>query len=79
MSMTKAASWVVYKTTVHLNYRVSHEVNVVCSQAEWDAMERAHAGGHTLVREGIPTEREAELLARGTSGDPKHRPLPPRS
>jgi hypothetical protein len=41
----------------------------VCGQAEWDAMERAKPGALTLIRGGIRNETEAELLARGTSGD----------
>jgi hypothetical protein len=48
----------------------SEALRAVCAQAEWDAMERARPGYHTLIRSGIKTEREAELLARGTSGDP---------
>jgi hypothetical protein len=49
----------------------------VCTQNEWDAMELARPGHHTLVRSGITNEGEAERLARGTSGDPK--PRIPRS
>jgi len=41
----------------------------VCGQAEWEAMERAKPGALTLIRGGIRNETEAELLARGTSGD----------
>jgi hypothetical protein len=52
-------------------------INVVCEQNEWDAMELAHPGRHTLVRSGITSEAEAEKLARGTSGDPT--PRAPRS
>src|SRR5687768_1339092 len=37
----------------------------VCEQAEWQAMEKAKRGMLHLVREGIPSEAEAELLARG--------------
>jgi hypothetical protein len=44
-------------------------VRAVCGQAEWDAMERAKPGALTLIRGGIANEAEAELLARGTSGD----------
>jgi len=62
--------WVVYRMTVHKQVQL---MNAVCSQNEWDAMERARPGYHQLVRAGIPTEREAELLARGTSGDAKTR------
>src|SRR5262249_32775089 len=44
-------------------------LNVVCEQSEWDEMEHARPGYHTLIRGGITNECEAELLARGTSGD----------
>jgi hypothetical protein len=43
--------------------------NVVCEQREWDALEAAHPGHHTLLHAGLRTEQEAERLARGTSGD----------
>jgi hypothetical protein len=61
-----AASWVVYLMAVHGK---ESGVNAVCEQAEWDAMELAQPGRHTLVRSGIASEAEAERLARGTSGD----------
>lgn len=59
-------SWVVYRKNVR-----GKEVagNAVCGREEWDAMELARPGLHTLVRAGIATEKEAEQLARGTSGD----------
>jgi hypothetical protein len=66
----KAVSWVVYLMTVHAK---ESPVNAVCEQAEWDAMELAKPGLHTLVRSGITSEAEAEKLARGTSGDPTPR------
>jgi len=62
--------WVVYQMTVQKQAQL---MNAVCSQDEWDAMERARPGHHQLVRAGIRTECEAELLARGTSGDAKTR------
>ena len=43
--------------------------NVVCEQSEWDALELARPGYHTLLHSGIETEQEAEKLARGTAGD----------
>ena len=46
-------------------------VNVICEQSEWELMERSEPGRYTLVREKIPSEAEAERLARGTSGDTK--------
>jgi hypothetical protein len=63
----EAVRWVVYWVSIDGK---TPGVNVVCEQAEWDAMELAHPGRHTLVRSGITCEAEAERLARGTSGDP---------
>jgi hypothetical protein len=62
----KAVSWVVYLMTVHGK---PSGMNAVCETSEWDAMERAQPGYHTLVKAGIASESEAEKLARGTSGD----------
>ena len=70
----KIASWVVYTTDA--TGKIGGGVNVVCEQSEWEEMERARPGHHTLVRDGIASESEAEKLARGTSGDPK--PQQPR-
>jgi hypothetical protein len=38
--------------------------NVVCDQAEWDALEEAQPGVHTLVMGGFTNEGEAERHAR---------------
>jgi hypothetical protein len=65
-STENATSWVVYLMTVHNNQT---QMNAICEQSEWDAMELARPGYHTLVRTGITSEGEAERLARGTSGD----------
>ena len=62
----KSLSWVVYLRTL---YKLEQRVNAVCEQSEWDAIELAQPGRHTLVRAGIPNEAEAERLARGTAGD----------
>ena len=45
----------------------------VCEQSEWEEMEKARPGYHTLVRSGITNEGEAERLARGTAGEPMKR------
>ena len=66
----RAVSWVVYLMTLHGK---PSGMSAVCEQGEWDAMERGRPGYHTLVRAGIPSEAEAERLARGTSGDPPAR------
>ena len=63
MRMTeKCVSWVVYRMTI---YGKPSETSSVCEQREWDAMERAQPGLHTLIQAGIPSESEAERLARG--------------
>ena len=60
------SSWVVYQVSAHGKLLGG---NVVCGAEEWAAMEQAQPGQHTLVQGGIATEREAEMVARGTSGD----------
>jgi hypothetical protein len=63
----EVVTWVVYKMTLH----GKHEpINAVCEQGEWDEMQLARPGYHTLIRDHITDESEAEKLARGTSGDP---------
>ena len=59
-------TWVVYRMTLT---KGAFGGNVVCEQREWEALERARPGFHTLIRAGITTEQEAEKLARGTAGD----------
>lgn len=63
----KVQLWVVYKMNLHKHPEAR---NAVCEQEEWDAMEAARPGYHTLIQAGIANEGEAERLARGTSGDP---------
>jgi hypothetical protein len=70
MSTQKIVSWVVYKMTGH---KQAEGLNWICEQTEWDEMERARPGYHTLVRSGITNEGEAERLARGAAGDSKVR------
>jgi hypothetical protein len=53
--------WVVYQLTLKGQ---PSGINVVCEEAEWDALDRANPGVHTLVRAGIATEGEAERHAR---------------
>lgn len=60
------SSWVVYRKNVRGKTLGG---NAVCGREEWDAMELAQPGLHTLVQAGITTEKEAERLARGASGD----------
>ncbi len=68
-------AWVVYLKTIHGHPRGAR---AVCEQGEWDAMELANPGYHTLIRAGIASESEAEKLARGTSGDPVPKTYRPR-
>lgn len=70
MARKKPESWVVYLSPMRNNHA---PLNAVCNQSEWDAMELAQPGVHTLVKGGILNEGEAERLARGTSGDPVKR------
>lgn len=72
MRKTKMETWVVYKTIASVE-RKQDVSNAVCEQSEWDAMELAQPGRHTLIQAGIQNEAEAEKLARGTSGDPVKR------
>ena len=57
----KDVTWVVYRKTIH---KRPDSICAVCQQSEWDAMELARPGYHHLVRAGIPTEVEAEMVAR---------------
>jgi hypothetical protein len=57
----KSLLWVVYRMTIHGK---PGGMNAVCLQSEWEAMERAQPGYHTLVQAGIANEGEAERLAR---------------
>jgi hypothetical protein len=62
MRTTEMSSlWVVYRMTVRGKIT---GVNAVCEQREWEAMERAQPGYHTLIQAGITNEGEAERLAR---------------
>lgn len=64
-------SWVVYLMTIH---NKAEGRMAVCEQSEWDAIEVHRPGYHKLLQANIASETEAELLARGTAGDP-----PPRA
>jgi hypothetical protein len=62
----KSLLWVVYRMTIHGK---PSGMSAVCMQSEWEAMERAQPGYHTLVRAGITNEGEAERLARSGPAD----------
>lgn len=59
-------TWVVYRMTIHNKH---DRICAICQQSEWDAMELARPGYHLLIREGIASEVEAEMLARRTATD----------
>jgi hypothetical protein len=59
-----SVTWVVYK----MRLAGPQGPNAVCEQAEWDEMERLNPGYHTLIRQGITSEPEAERLAREALG-----------
>jgi hypothetical protein len=63
MDNTRSACWVVYQSPIRGRAGLT---TAVCEQAEWDAMELARPGYHTLVRNGIGSEAEAEMVARNT-------------
>jgi hypothetical protein len=62
----KSMLWVVYQMTIHGK---PSGIDAVCEQSEWDALERAQPGFHTLVQAGITNEGEAERLARSHTVD----------
>ena len=66
MRNAEAATWVVYEVSVQ---EKAGGRRAVCEQGEWEEMELRRPGYHTLIRQHIRDESEAEKLARGTSGD----------
>lgn len=64
--MRKVNLWVVYQMTIHGK---PTQLNAVCEEDEWLAMERAQPGHHRLIRAGITNEGEAERLARKRPDD----------
>jgi hypothetical protein len=58
--------WVVYLMTVSKH---PDGMRAVCEQVEWDQMQLARPGYHKLIQDGILSEQDAELLARGNLGD----------
>ena len=76
----EVVSWVVYQMTIHGK---PSGMSAVCAQWEWEAMELAQPGHHTLVQAGIPNEGEAEQLARSRcealdARKSSERTMPPR-
>jgi len=60
-TMMRSESWVVYGATIRGK---ATGLAAVCDQGEWDAMELAAPGRHTLIKAGISTEGAAEQFAR---------------
>ena len=67
---TSDETWVIYQAIIS---GVASGPQSVCTQKEWEKMEREHPGARSIIRGGISNEGEAERLARGTSGDKKPR------
>lgn len=61
MMKENVASWVVYQMAIGSK---AEGMRAVCLQSEWDDMERARPGYHTLLRSGIANEGQAERIAR---------------
>jgi hypothetical protein len=64
MRLEKDVLWVVYKRTTRGKQGKMSAMNAICEQGEWDEMELAQPGYHTLIRAGITIEADAERLAR---------------
>lgn len=65
MRPEKVVAWVVYRMTLNKH---PDGMLAVCEQSEWDEMDRARPGYHTLIRGGFTNECDAERLARGEAG-----------
>jgi hypothetical protein len=61
MRLQEPTAWVVYRLPLN---KLGVEMNAMCSQDEWEALEREHPGQHVLVRGRIASETEAEKLVR---------------
>ena len=71
----RAESWVVYRMAIRGS---ATGAKAVCTPVEWAEIALARPGSHTLLRDRIGSEAEAERLARGASGDtiPRGAPRP---
>src|SRR3954465_4510939 len=61
----QVTSWAVYE----VNTPGKQGPRAVCTQAEWEQMERGDPGSYRLVKGGITNEGEAERLARAPSDE----------
>jgi hypothetical protein len=57
----RPTGWVVYESAIHVRGR---RLAVVCEQTEWDVLPPDIRRNYILVKDGIATEGEAELVAR---------------
>ncbi len=73
MRAEEPTAWVVY--TIKAVGKMP-DINAICTQGEWSALDLSRPGKLTLVRENIDNEGEAERLARTLSPPPP--PKPPR-
>lgn len=67
MREREPTEWAVYRAAAAKHGGGS----VICSQGEWDEIERSTPGRHTLIRGNIRNEAEAEQLARSLVPPPK--------
>jgi len=72
-SIETVGPWVVYRMPIRGR---DSSLAALCSQREWDDMDRVQPGRFTLIRAGIANEGEAERLARSSRIIPSS-PSPP--
>jgi hypothetical protein len=70
MRQREPTEWVVFRLPADSR---GVAMNAICSQDEWDLMERTQPGQNKIVRGNIASETEAERLVRSliTPEDPK--------
>lgn len=61
MRIKEPTAWVVYQMPTNTS---GVAMNAICTQDEWEQMEREQPGELQLVREHINSETEAERLVR---------------
>ncbi len=61
MRLKEPTVWAVYQLPTN---KQGVQMNVICSQDEWEVLDREHPGINVLVRDQIPSETEAERLVR---------------
>jgi hypothetical protein len=66
MTRDEGGEWAVYRTPVR---GCAEGLRGVCPQDEWEALDRAKPGVYVLIQGHLPSEGQAEQLARGRSGE----------